>query len=358
MNMNPLDAVDENNQLTGKQTQPSENERIPYSEINLPAWLKAALEEEKEEENHTPDQTEQISISTDFPDSEIKLPEWLHEVSPEPHSNDSKPTDNKTMSASASVNPWMVIDETTRTESTAPEPLSHKTESHQTANPDEPLTAEDPDSSNQSEETMPDNETAINTTYLPQWQKAFSDIESGATDQEPVAFQSSMDETTYQYTYKKAEFDIEALLEDLHHDQEESMLLDTEHSYGETSPATPDDGMTISTAESRNIVQPVTFDNDQTKLHHNPDDLFKEDSISTSEDSHLSFEAWKGILEESQLKIRQNIDIPAVIQLLEQHSKQFSSDPLLWQTLGDAFFKNNQIQKAIDAYTKAEQVLD
>ena len=52
---------------------------------------------------------------------------------------------------------------------------------------------------------------------------------------------------------------------------------------------------------------------------------------------------------------KQNLDetIDNLLKVTEKHP----SDIRAWQTLGDAYLKNNQIQQAIDAYTKAESAL-
>lgn len=52
---------------------------------------------------------------------------------------------------------------------------------------------------------------------------------------------------------------------------------------------------------------------------------------------------------------RQNLEetIDTLVKITETHPK----DIQIWQTLGDAYFKNNQIQQAIDAYAKAESAL-
>ena len=51
----------------------------------------------------------------------------------------------------------------------------------------------------------------------------------------------------------------------------------------------------------------------------------------------------------------QNLDatIHDLRDALYRHPVDFS----LWQTLGDAYIKNNQVQEALDAYTKAEEFL-
>ncbi|MBP8856477.1 MAG: hypothetical protein KBG60_00560, partial [Anaerolineaceae bacterium] len=52
---------------------------------------------------------------------------------------------------------------------------------------------------------------------------------------------------------------------------------------------------------------------------------------------------------------KQNLEgtIDTLLKVTEKHP----ADIRAWQTLGDAYLKNNQIQQAIDAYTKAESAL-
>ncbi len=51
----------------------------------------------------------------------------------------------------------------------------------------------------------------------------------------------------------------------------------------------------------------------------------------------------------------QNLD--EIIPILQESLYRYPVDISLWQTLGDAFIRNNRIQEALDAYTKAEELL-
>jgi hypothetical protein len=55
--------------------------------------------------------------------------------------------------------------------------------------------------------------------------------------------------------------------------------------------------------------------------------------------------------------IGQGQDLHAVIQDLTTAAYRYPVDVGLWQTLGDAYKQNDQIQEALDAYTKAEDLL-
>ena len=51
----------------------------------------------------------------------------------------------------------------------------------------------------------------------------------------------------------------------------------------------------------------------------------------------------------------QNLDI--AIQDLKNALDQYPVDISLWQALGDAYIRSNRVQDALDAYTKAEELL-
>jgi cytochrome c-type biogenesis protein CcmH/NrfG len=49
--------------------------------------------------------------------------------------------------------------------------------------------------------------------------------------------------------------------------------------------------------------------------------------------------------------------LPDVIQDLHEALYRFPVDVSIWQALGDAYARNDEFQQAIDAYTKAEELL-
>ena len=55
--------------------------------------------------------------------------------------------------------------------------------------------------------------------------------------------------------------------------------------------------------------------------------------------------------------IQNNISLIDVTARLVEMTYRHPVDPSIWQTLGDAYFKSNQLQAAIDAYTKAEELI-
>lgn len=50
-------------------------------------------------------------------------------------------------------------------------------------------------------------------------------------------------------------------------------------------------------------------------------------------------------------------NLPDTIQVLKDALYRFPVDISIWQLLGDAYSRNNQLQEALDAYTKAEELL-
>jgi cytochrome c-type biogenesis protein CcmH/NrfG len=68
-------------------------------------------------------------------------------------------------------------------------------------------------------------------------------------------------------------------------------------------------------------------------------------------------ETLEDILQKVSIQIQQKQNLEVVIDSLTQLAQDHPEDVQVWQMLGDAYFKNNQIQQAIDAYAKAEEVL-
>jgi cytochrome c-type biogenesis protein CcmH/NrfG len=55
------------------------------------------------------------------------------------------------------------------------------------------------------------------------------------------------------------------------------------------------------------------------------------------------------------IKSRQSL--PDVIRDLTEATYRYPVESPIWQTLGDAYMRSDQIQEALDAYTKAEELL-
>jgi cytochrome c-type biogenesis protein CcmH/NrfG len=49
--------------------------------------------------------------------------------------------------------------------------------------------------------------------------------------------------------------------------------------------------------------------------------------------------------------------LPEVIHDLREAIYRFPTNVNVWQTLGDAYMRANRLQDALDAYTKAEELL-
>lgn len=55
--------------------------------------------------------------------------------------------------------------------------------------------------------------------------------------------------------------------------------------------------------------------------------------------------------------IEKGESLPETIEMIREALYRFPVDISLWQTLGDAYARNNQLQEALDSYTKAEELL-
>jgi cytochrome c-type biogenesis protein CcmH/NrfG len=55
--------------------------------------------------------------------------------------------------------------------------------------------------------------------------------------------------------------------------------------------------------------------------------------------------------------IRQHYRLPELIAELQAALYRYPVDVDLWQTIGDAYVRADQLQDALDAYTKAEELL-
>ena len=58
-----------------------------------------------------------------------------------------------------------------------------------------------------------------------------------------------------------------------------------------------------------------------------------------------------------QRLIDQGKKLDETIHDLRDALYRFPVDSVIWQTLGDAYMRNNQVQAALDAFTKAEELL-
>ena len=55
--------------------------------------------------------------------------------------------------------------------------------------------------------------------------------------------------------------------------------------------------------------------------------------------------------------IKSGMLLDLAIASLQRAIEKDSKEPSIWQTLGDAYSKNNQLREALDAYNKAEDLL-
>ena len=64
-----------------------------------------------------------------------------------------------------------------------------------------------------------------------------------------------------------------------------------------------------------------------------------------------------GAIEGYTKLIQSNQSLPVVIQDLQAATELHPEDVTLWQSLGDAYLRSNQVQEALEAYVKAEKLL-
>ncbi len=55
--------------------------------------------------------------------------------------------------------------------------------------------------------------------------------------------------------------------------------------------------------------------------------------------------------------IQEGKDLDKVIREIEEALKVHPREATLWQTLGDAYFRADHVARALEAYTKAEELL-
>jgi len=55
--------------------------------------------------------------------------------------------------------------------------------------------------------------------------------------------------------------------------------------------------------------------------------------------------------------VQKSLFLPEIIHDLQETTNAVPDDIFLWQSLGDAYMRNDQLQEAMDAYSKAEKLL-
>jgi DNA-binding SARP family transcriptional activator len=55
--------------------------------------------------------------------------------------------------------------------------------------------------------------------------------------------------------------------------------------------------------------------------------------------------------------IGQNLFLEEIIRDLQEALYIHSEDTAIWETLGDAYLRNDQLQEALEAYNRAEELL-
>ena len=81
------------------------------------------------------------------------------------------------------------------------------------------------------------------------------------------------------------------------------------------------------------------------------------DPILGSARAELSRSNIPGALETYGKLIKKGRFLEEVIYDLREALYRYPVEVSIWQTLGDAYMRSNQLQDALDAYTKAEELL-
>jgi len=86
-------------------------------------------------------------------------------------------------------------------------------------------------------------------------------------------------------------------------------------------------------------------------------DVEKEAEILEKAQQLLGQRELKNALGEYQKLIKKGKLLEGVIHDLKEISYQYPIDVSVWQSLGDAYMRANQLQDALESYTKAEELL-
>jgi cytochrome c-type biogenesis protein CcmH/NrfG len=73
--------------------------------------------------------------------------------------------------------------------------------------------------------------------------------------------------------------------------------------------------------------------------------------------SHLSSGDVPAALQHYDKLIRRGKLLEEIIRDLREALYRYPVEVTVWQTLGDAYMRGNRLQEALDAYTKAEELL-
>lgn len=119
----------------------------------------------------------------------------------------------------------------------------------------------------------------------------------------------------------------------------------------------------VDTSHSEEMID--TYSTEDQQLSTETEETLTDDTFTPKQEQSASDkitgdaeqQSLETTLQEATSKIQNKQDLEAVIDNLVQLAQEHPADVQVLQTLGDAYFKNNQIQQAIDAYAKAEAAL-
>jgi len=317
----PAEPVEEEIEEEGKTEVPSEAE-IPLKE-GAPDWLASLGEPEefKGEEEFLTTESEAIQeepvVIPESQDSELSVTSWLQNLEEE-EKQETHGEDTPVESADAGLPDWL---------SDLGQPAGRIQEAGQ---------AEQPPDWARIQEKEADTGFSQDTE-LPEWLSGSEDV-----DEKPVEPVTSQD-------WMPAEDDSKVEESPVPQEQEDQLV------------ATDTPGVTKETAEqvreSTLVASPsLTVPDPTGVLSRIPLQERESDLLVKAQDA-----LQQGKLDESMdiyvRLIKKGRLLDEVIHDLHEAVYRFPVDMIIWQTLGDAYMRANRLQEALDAYTKAEELL-
>jgi tetratricopeptide (TPR) repeat protein len=314
---------------------------------DLPDWLRTALEE---------DESSEITQKISPPKPSDTIPGWVQETEKESISG----PDLDILSTSENIEEQKL--EPMGTETPHPstwEPVPENREFlSEMGSQESPDTLE---TQNESIDQLFRRELESSEEDIP----AFNEPVEQVTEEAPVFFEGieteesisgkELDETVIAEEAEKGSspLDLPDWLKGLDEIPEEEEQITQELSLEDFSTTPSQEVAEIEAEEIKEEIKPVRFIEEEEKVVETAGEPLP--IVETA--PVIEPETLESTLQKISKQIQQKQNLEDVINSLTQLTQDHPDDVLVWQLLGDAYFKNNQIQQAIDAYAKAEEVL-
>ncbi|HMD88431.1 MAG TPA: tetratricopeptide repeat protein [Anaerolineaceae bacterium] len=336
----PADQVSDESPETESETNYKSVSKTPESlGIGLPDWLKSDDFIQQEESIEPFDQEKQSTDSS--------LPDWLKEIETEEPLSDN-PTEPVEETAAQVIPDWLQevnIEAETPVTNEAPQTVEAKEESlHEWLESLEKNPEEEP-------KITLEESTFIEPAPLPEWLQGLEETSSQAAETTPETGKS---EEVPVWVNELDNLSVEEIKPGV--TKELVFPSDQQSVEPETSTESiPESIEQPESIQSENIVPAVTTGSAETL----------EPSIPSLDNETLLSEAQtaldKGKLKEALLAYTQLISsgqlLDETVHDLRDALYRYPVDIGLWQALGDAYVRSNHLQDALDAYTKAEELL-